>query len=189
MTIRAAAPADSPAVDAVVAAAFGAHGPRVLEMMHRLDATEATRLDLVADEDDDVVGHVRLSRAWIDASERLVEILMLTPLAVEPSRQSQGIGTLLLDTALAAADAAHSPAVVLEGSPGFYARRGFVPAASHGLLRPSRRIPEPAFQVAPLSAHLPWMVGRVVYPEAMWQTDTVGLRDPELEQLDGPSRS
>lgn len=188
MKVRTATPADSPAVDAVVFAAFDDHAAQVLEMRRRLDATGATRLGLVADDGGSVVGHVQLSRAWVDARERLVEILMLTPLAVEPASQGRGVGTLLVERALDAADAAHSPAVVLEGDPGYYGRRGFVAATARGLLRPSRRIPDQAFQVATLSAHEPWMVGQVVYPDAMWQTDTVGLRDPELARLDGTSR-
>jgi putative acetyltransferase len=187
MKVRTATLADSPAVDAVVSAAFGPDGPRVLAMMHRLDATDAARVDLVADDGGTVVGYTKLSRAWVDARERLVEVLMLTPLAVAPSRQGEGIGTLLLERARAAADAGHSPAVLLEGDPRFYSARGFVPASSRGLLRPSQRIPEPAFQVATLSAHEPWMVGRAVYPDALWQTDTVGLREPGLAALERPS--
>ena len=71
---------------------------------------------------------------------------------------------------------------------------GPVPRRCLGLLRcarlQSRRvaglraaldaIPEQAFQVALLPRHEPWMVGRLIYPEAFWATDTVGLRDPRL---------
>jgi putative acetyltransferase len=28
------------------------------------------------------------------------------------------------------------------------------------------------------------MVGRLIYPEAFWTTDTAGLRDPELERVE-----
>jgi putative acetyltransferase len=38
--------------------------------------------------------------------------------------------------------------------------------------------------VALLSSYQPWMVGRLIYPEAFWTTDTVGLRDPELERVE-----
>ena len=57
-------------------------------------------------------------------------------------------------------------------------------ARPSGFAPPSVRIPGPAFQVAVLAAHEPWMVGQLVYPEAFWATDTVGLRDPLLQQLE-----
>src|ERR687897_374193 len=44
----------------------------------------------------EVVGCVALSRAWLDARERLVDVLVLSPLAVAPDRQRQGIGGRLL---------------------------------------------------------------------------------------------
>jgi putative acetyltransferase len=30
--------------------------------------------------------------------------------------------------------------------------------------------------VYPLPAYEPWMTGAVIYPDAFWRTDTVGLR-------------
>ena len=77
-----------------------------------------------------------------------------------------------------------APAVFLEGSPNYYGRRGFSSASALGFDRPSTRIPDPGFQVALLSSYQPWMVGRLIYPEAFWTTDTVGLRDPELERVE-----
>lgn len=44
------------------------------------------------------------------------------------------------------------------------------------LLRPSARIPSAAFQWQRFAAHEPWMRGRVVYPDAFWKFDAVGLR-------------
>jgi putative acetyltransferase len=187
MQIRAAVPADQRAVDDVVVAAFGADGAHVLAMTRALDASGATVADLVAD-DDGIVGHVRLSRAWVDARARLVDVLMLTPLAVAPGRQGQGIGTRLVEAALAAAEALAAPAVFLEGDWRYYGQRGFEPAVARGFDRPSVRIPEPAFLVAALPALEPWMTGRVVYPQAMWDTDAVGLRDPRLAAVENAAR-
>jgi putative acetyltransferase len=184
MDIHAARPSDQTAIQAVVAAAFEEEpGGRVVTMIRALNETRATRVSLVAD-DHGIVGHVQLSRAWIDARATLVEALMLTPLSVVPGRQHQGVGRRLLDAALIAADLTGAAAVVLEGDWEYYGRRGFVPAGSLGLLRPSLRIPERAFQVATLSPYESWMTGQVVYPDAVWQTDVVGLRDPLLERVE-----
>jgi putative acetyltransferase len=42
------------------------------------------------------------------------------------------------------------------------------------------RITDPAFQVALLASYEPWMTGALVYCEAFWAHDCVGLRDPLL---------
>ncbi|MBL7255503.1 GNAT family N-acetyltransferase [Paractinoplanes lichenicola] len=185
MRIRGVMPAEELAVEAVVAAAFGEPvDGRVVRMMRALHAGGAARVSLVAVDDDEPVGHVGLSRGWVDARRELVEVLVLSPLAVRPDRQGQGVGTALVEAALATADDRGTPAVFLEGSPQYYGRRGFGSAAALGFDRPSTRIPEPGFQVALRPAYEPWMAGRLVYPEAFWTTGTVGLRDPELEQVE-----
>jgi putative acetyltransferase len=189
MQIRAARPSEQSAIEAVVAAAFREEPDgRVVRMIRALDLTRATRISLVAD-DDGIVGHVQLSKAWIDARRRLVDALMLTPLSVVPERHGQGIGTRLLAVALRAADQRGVVAVVLEGDPRYYGRRGFVAGSSLGLLRPSLRIPEPGFQASAFSRYESWMTGQVVYPDAMWETETVGLRDPELAEIENALRS
>ena len=138
----------------------------------------------MADDDNEIVGHVQLSEAWIDARERLVDALMLTPLSVVPERQRQGVGKRLVEAALHVADEMGAAVVVLEGDPNYYSRRGFVGASSLSLLRPSLRIPEPALQVATLSAYEGWMTGQVVYTDAIWRSDSVGLRDPRLARVE-----
>ena len=67
--------------------------------------------------------------------------------------------------------------VVLEGSPDYYARFGFMPGKGFGLRRPSLRIPEAAFQVKTLPSYESWMTGTVVYRPEFWHHDAVGLRD------------
>jgi putative acetyltransferase len=183
--IREAAVGDVAAVEAVVAAAFDeAPGGRVVRMMRALAASGAAHPGPVALHADEVVGCAGLSRGWVDARRALVEVLVLSPLAVRPDRQGSGVGSALLTAALSAADERGAPAVFLEGDPAYYGPRGFSPGAGRGFGRPSDRIPELAFQVALLSAHEPWMVGRLVYPEAFWRTDTVGLRDPRLARVE-----
>lgn len=192
MIFRAATSDDQAAVEAVVAAAFGEEPDgHVVRMVRALDASGATRASIVAVADEDVVGHVQLSRSWIDARPALVEVLVLSPLSALPPEQGRGIGTGLIGAALAEAERLHSPAVFLEGAPGYYGARGFAAAGALGFTRPSVRIPEPAFQVALLAGHQEWMIGQLIYPEAFWATDTVGLRDPVLGEIEaaGPEVS
>lgn len=144
----------------------------------------ATRADkpsaaVVADHNGTVVGHVQLSAGWIDARRRLVDVLVLSPLGVEPAHQRRGIGRALCHAALEHARNAEVPAVFLEGDPRYYARLGWQRASAHGLLAPSTRIPDPGFQVAILPSWRPWMVGAVVYNDTFWTFDRVGLREQE----------
>jgi putative acetyltransferase len=120
----------------------------------------------------------------VDARRELVEVMVLSPLSVRPDLQRHGVGTALVAAALQAAGDRGAPAVFLEGSPYYYGRRGFSSASALGFERPSTRIPDPGFQVALLPSYQPWIVGRLIYPEAFWTTDTVGLRDPELERVE-----
>jgi putative acetyltransferase len=182
--IREADDVDTPAVEAVVEAAFGEQGASVNDVMARLRGVEDMAVELVAVEDDDVVGCVALSRAWLDARERLVDVLVLSPLAVAPARQGRGVGTRLLAAIPDVAERLDAPLVFLEGAPDFYGRHGWSAASAHDLERPSRRIPEPACQVLLLSGHQPWMTGRLVYPDVWWRLDLVGLRDPDLAEIE-----
>ena len=185
MLIRPAGPGEQARVEAVVAAAFAEEpGGRVTAMLRALDATGATRASLVAEDGGRLLGHVQLSRCWVDARAALVEVLVLSPLCVAPDRQREGIGTALVAAALEESSRLGSPAVFLEGAPGYYGKRGFRSAVPLGFGRPTVRIPGPAFQVALLPAHEPWMTGALVYCEAFWATDTAGLRDPFLAEVE-----
>jgi putative acetyltransferase len=160
----------------VAAAAFGDdHVPRLLDALRASPAW----LDLsfvAADHRDEVVGHVCFTRGWLDAEQRLVEVLVLSPLSVRPDRQRQGVGTALVEHALSVLERRAEPLVFLEGSPDYYPRMGFVPGATLGLTPPSTRIPGPAFQVVTLPSYRPWMTGALVYPDVFWALDAVGLR-------------
>ena len=167
------------AVHAVVEAAFG--DGTVADLVDALQADEAGRLgaSLVAvDPRNHVLGHVQLSRSWLDAPTRLIEVLVLSPLAVAPHRQGEGIGGELVRAAIREAETLGAPLVFLEGSPRYYPRFGFVPGNTLGFIRPSVRIPDAAFQVIRLSSWEPWMTGQLVYSEVFWRFDAVGLRDP-----------
>ena len=182
-TIRPEGPADHESLRLVVAAAFTHHGSEVVGLVELLQGSGRSRVSLVAD-DGDVVGHVLLSIAWIDAPERLAHVLVLSPLAVAPGQQGKGIGTALVEASLVAARGLGAPAVFLEGDPSYYSRLNFVRASAHGFVPPSPRIPDAACQVVLLDAHEDWMRGPLVYNDAFWQTDSVGLRGTRLARAE-----
>jgi putative acetyltransferase len=135
---------------------------------------------IVAAAEDVVVGHVRLTRGWVDAPDRVVEVLVLGPLSVAPEHQRQGIGGRLLTEALAEAERLEAPGVFLEGDPGYYGRQGWRPAAEIGVTPPSDRIPAPGCQVVTLSRYDDTITGRLVYADTFWAHDCVGLRGDDL---------
>jgi putative acetyltransferase len=178
--VREEGPADQDAVRDVHRVAFGSHGNVVLSLVEGLRRSLAVEqgLSLVAvDEDNSVVGHVMFTRNLLDAPLRLVDIQVLSPLAVMPALQGQGVGRELIRHGLGALSKLDVPAVFLEGSPAYYSRNGFVAAGELGFRRPSLRIPQPAFQVCVLPAYASWMTGTLVYRQDFWDHDAVGLRD------------
>jgi putative acetyltransferase len=134
-------------------------------------------LSLVATLAGDVAGHVMFTRSLLDAPPRLVDVLVLSPLAVVPEHQRRGVGGALVRRGLELLAETREPLVFLEGSPAYYRRFGFVPGGKLGFRKPSLRIPDAAFQVFRLPAYEPWMTGTLVYAEAFWRHDAVGLRE------------
>ena len=83
------------------------------------------RVSLVAEEGSQVVGHIFFSDLPIVTPQGTVEALALAPMAVLPSRQRQGLGSLLVREGLRVCREAGHRIVVVLGHPEFYPRFGF----------------------------------------------------------------
>ncbi|GAA4977178.1 N-acetyltransferase [Kineococcus glutinatus] len=173
-------PEDRLAVRELHREAFGDHGRVVADLVDGLRARVGAGhgISLVAEVGGGVVGHVVLTDALLDAPRRLVTVRVLSPLAVLPAAQRQGVGRALVAAALQHESTRAVPVVFVEGDPGYYSRLGFEPGGPHGFRKPSLRIPDAAFQAFLLPSHEPWMTGTLVYPDVFWRHDAVGLRDP-----------
>ena len=177
LAFRLERPDETADVDAMVVAAFG--DERLRQLLRDLRASDAwvDGLSFVAELCGEVVGHVLFTRSLLDAPPRLVDVLVLSPLAVRADVRGRGVGSALVRHGLDQVRDRRWPLVFLEGSPSYYPRFGFVPGDGLGFRKPSLRIPDPAFQVLTLPAYEPWMTGTLVYAEAFWRNDCVGLRD------------
>lgn len=67
------------------------------------------------------------TRSLLDAPRRLVEVHVLSPLAVMPGHQKRGIGSALARKGLKALAKRAVPLVFLQGDLGYYSRFGFAP--------------------------------------------------------------
>jgi putative acetyltransferase len=158
--VRPEAPADYDTIAAVVGGAF-ADEPIVVDVVTAIRASAEYRpaFSLVAEENGEIVGHVMLSGLPIDGRQAL----QLSPLAVRPDRQRHGIGSALVEAALAAAGDAGERLVCVEGDPRYYSRFGFRPSLELGVEAPTGR-PQWAFQAIALANDHP--LGRATYPPA-----------------------
>ena len=168
VVVRPETPDDAGSVRAVVAAAFDSDAEADLVEAIRASPGYLPDLTLVATIAGRVVGHVMVGVATLRHAGGDRQVAQLAPLAVDPAAQQLGIGSLLVREVLTRADARGEPIVVLEGSPAYYGRLGFVPASEHGISLPLPDwAPPEAAQVHLLSRHAPddaTLRGRVVYP-------------------------
>ena len=133
-------------------------------------------LCFVATLNDEIVGQVLYTQSILDAPKALERVLVLSPVGIRPDLQGQGIGTTLITESLMAVAERPEPAIFLEGNPRYYQRFGFVAAGDLGFRKPSLRIPDAAFQVRPQPSWSNELAGTLVYQDAFWLTDSVGLR-------------
>jgi len=168
--IRAEEPGDRDAIRMVVAAAFDSPSEASLVEAIRDSPEYLPELSLVAVLDGHVAGHVMISYAALTMAAQKHRVAMLSPLAVAPGLQGQGIGSALVRAVTGRADERGEPLVVLEGSPVFYGRLGFEPAQRYGIrIDLPAWAPSEAAQVLRLSRYEPSWRGQVVYPAAFDQ--------------------
>jgi putative acetyltransferase len=161
--IRQERPDDAREVASVVESAFA--DASVADFTDRIRRSPAyvPALTFVAEEGGELLGFTMLSEVELEG--RTEPLLILTPMAVRPDRQREGIGAELVRAAVADADARGEPLVLVEGVPAYYPRFGFVPATGLGLLRPDERIPEAAWLALPLAGYDASIRGNIVYPD------------------------
>jgi putative acetyltransferase len=170
--IRPERPDDFQLIDKVVADAFGSAAEAKLVRDVRASELYWPELALVATLSDTVVGHVMISGAELRSVDGATTIAMLSPLAVSPAHQRQGIGDALVRAVCAVADDRGEPMVILQGSPAYYGRFGFVPSADHDIAidLPDWAPPEAA-QVLRLAAWTGRHTGQLILPPAFEDLD------------------
>lgn len=137
LTIRQEIPADYATVYRVVREAFATAEHRSgteqdLLAPLRQGAYFIPELSLVALADSQIVGHILFTKAQLDKETAV----LLAPLAVLPPYQRKGVGTSLLQRGHEAARKLGYEFSLVVGSPSYYGRVGYKPAAEYGILPP-----------------------------------------------------
>ena len=123
--VRAADVSDLEAIYSVVAAAFERSDEATL--VARLIEDEDVWINLVAEQDNVIVGNVIVSPIRLESAANLT-CGGVAPLSVAPSMQGRGIGSHLMFTMIERCRAADIDALFLLGHPAYYPRFGFSPS-------------------------------------------------------------
>lgn len=163
--IREEVPSDAAAIEAVTVAAFhsATHTSHTEQFIVRaLRDSGKLAVSLVAEENGRIIGHVAASPVTI--SDGTSSFYGLGPVSVAPAHQGHGVGTLLIERALAQLRALGAEGCVVLGEPGYYSRFGF--NAEPTLVLPG--VPPEYFQSIPFVGPLP--SGQVKYHDSFEAT-------------------
>lgn len=123
LSIRAATPRDRDAIRKVEQHAFGQNAEAGL--VDALIAGGDAIVELVAQEEGQVVGHILFSRLFVRNDGREFAAVALAPLAVSPSFHGTGIGGALVREAHIRLKAADERLSIVLGDPAYYGRFGY----------------------------------------------------------------
>jgi putative acetyltransferase len=121
--VRAEMAGDFEGIRRVNRLAFGQD--REARLVDRLRDGGSLLVSLVAAEEGEIVGHIAFSDLPLDAGSTTLGGAALAPMCVTPSRQRQGIGSLLIREGLQACRKKNVAAVVVLGHADYYPRFGF----------------------------------------------------------------
>jgi putative acetyltransferase len=162
--VRAETADDFRAIDVVNLSAF--QGEAEAQLIGELRKSEAfiPDLSLVAELNGRIVGHVVLTKVQFTSARGETEILALGPMSVVPSQSHRGIGSELIEAAVARARPLCYTAIVVAGHPDYYLRFGFRPAKDWGVSC-NLAIPEDALTAMELVDGALQDGGTVRYPD------------------------
>ena len=169
LAIRPSTPADTPALEALYAAAFPDED-LVPQMRALLDEPSGV-ISLVAEQGGVVAGHVAFTQCRVEGLD--TPAALLGPLCAAPDRQGRGVGSALVKAGFERLRADGVTTVLVLGDPAYYGRFGF--AAGHDIAAPYDLPAEyvAGWQAVSLDPAKPLPQGRLEVPpvwrvEALW---------------------
>lgn len=126
-------------------------------------------LSIVAAIENEIAGHILLSKAVIVSEDKHLEVIVLAPIAVKPNYQKQGIGGKLIEEGIRRTRALGYGLILLIGHPSYYPRYGFQPTRPFGLELNQFEVPDDVFMVYEVEAgSLKEIQGELKYPQAFF---------------------
>lgn len=163
-TIRAETIGDHKTIYEVTREAFKQENESKLINALRQSESFIPELSLVAEKDQEILGHILFSTISIESSVGSTPSLILSPMSVKTIYQLQGIGSALVREGLKRSRQLGYEHVVVFGHPNFYPKFGFIPANTKGI-HPPFKVPDKVFMVKELCVgSLKYVNGIVKYP-------------------------
>lgn len=132
----------------------------------RLDPSYHKKLEVVADDDNQIIGHGLLSEIKVINAANSFTGLCLAPLAVQPNFQKSGIGTAIINELENRAINQGYKFISVLGWPEYYPRFGYHKASDYGI-KPPFPVPNETYMVKQLVPNgLSNVNGTVRYLEA-----------------------
>jgi len=145
--------------------AFGQKDEGILIERLRQAEKYLPELSLVAELNDEIVGHILFYPVIIRSDTSKFQPISLGPMAVSPEYQRQGIGSQMVREGLKAAKKLGHKSVIVVGHPEYYPRFGFKPSSQWKIKVPFD-VPDEAFLALELvKDELKGKSGTVEYPE------------------------
>jgi len=162
MLIRPEQPSDLTQIRVINEAAFGRSDEA--DLIENLRAESVVLLSLVAELDNQIVGHILFSRMTIETPEAAIPAVSLAPVAVLPTHQRRGIAAQLIHDGLTQLLGKSERIVIVLGHEHYYPRFGFSCEKAGNLTSP---FPPEAYMALELTpGALTGIRGSVRYPAA-----------------------
>jgi putative acetyltransferase len=156
---------DFDSIDTVILAA--SEEPELPPLVRQLRIDGEALVGLVAELNSRIVGHVMMSRLFLETTDRSIVAVALAPLMVEPGYQRRGIGIDLTQQALHVCRQLEERIVLVLGHPTYYPRFGFSAELAQDLEIPFPLTDPAAFMGLELvPGALKNVRGKVRYPRA-----------------------
>lgn len=146
-SVREERPHDASRIHDLLASAFETDAEA--RLVDALRSAGGLTLSLVAEEADDIVGHIAFSPVVITTEHEVHAAVGLGPMATSPARRRRGIGAKLITEGLERLRAAEHRVCVVLGHADYYPRHGFLRASTLGI-RWERPVPDDVFFVQAL---------------------------------------
>ena len=140
-------------------------------LVKRLRTSEAfiPELSLVAEKDDQIIGHILFTKILINDGRNKYDSLALAPVSVLPEYQGQGVGSALIDEGHNIANVQSYKSVILLGHSNYYPRFGYEKTSKYNISLPFEAPEEICMVKSLVDNGLDGISGEVIYPKEFFE--------------------